>query len=541
MVGTFRQFDERALMDFSIELDPEDLWQDTLDLLEQEGLPEFILAMLRSCTPTGVDENTLHVVTPMRLVLKTVSKNSDLLEKCLSAAAFQDGMHLDLALAEKDGKAPQKTTPSSQMTPDEIARWKNATSQTPAAAPAATQPAAPQYRERRIDAQMLDESTIEGTVKEASLRKQRNPLVETIPEEDSKLTFDRFVCGDENDMAYNAALQVANGSKNYNPLFIHGKSGLGKTHLLRAIQNYIATNDPTRICVYKDASSFINDYTSAMGAHDLSVTEALKKNYEDIDVLIIDDVQKLAGKVGTITFFFDTFNVLKSNGKQIVLAADRTPAQLGMGKDAFDERVTTRLASGFPVGVQVPNYELKLRLIETFCERLCRDSQEEHVGVGCSPVSAEAWEYMAKRAGSSIRLIEGFCQRCLLAQNRAEMDGRELTFEEIDEIAKETWPTSGIVISIEDVQKAVEKFYDISHDALIGESRHKGLMEPRHVAIWLSRELCSKTLADIGDHFGGRSHATVKNSLKVVDDKKKEDKIFYDRVMRLKDSITAEA
>ncbi len=532
-------------MDFSIELDPEDLWQDTLDVLEHEGMPESILAMLRSCTPTGVEGKTLHVVTPMRLVLKTVSKNSDLLEKCLSAAAFQEGMHLDLALAEKDGHAAAKPAQAtSQMTPDEIASWKNATSgqaDAPAPAPAPQPASAPQYRERRIDAQMLDESTIEGTVQEARLRKQRNPLVETIPEEDSKLTFDRFVCGDENDMAYNAALQVANGSKNYNPLFIHGKSGLGKTHLLRAIQNYIATNDPTRICVYKDASSFINDYTSAMGAHDLSVTEALKKNYEDIDVLIIDDVQKLAGKVGTITFFFDTFNVLKSNGKQIVLAADRTPAQLGMGKDAFDERVTTRLASGFPVGVQIPNYELKLRLIETFCERLVKDSEEEHVGVGCSPVSPEAWQYMAKRAGSSIRLIEGFCQRCLLAQNRAEKDGRDLTFEEIDEIAKETWPTTGIVISIEDVQKAVEKFYDISHDALIGESRHKGLMEPRHVAIWLSRELCSKTLADIGEHFGGRSHATVKNSLKVVDDKKKEDKIFYDRVMRLKDSITAEA
>ncbi len=524
-------------MDFSIELDPEDLWQDTLDVLEQENMPESILAMLRSCTPVSVEGKVLHVVTPMRLVLKTVSKNSDLLEACLSQAAFQEGMHLDLTLAEKDAKAPAKPS-SSTMTPEEINRWKASTQ--PEAAPAPAEPAVP-YQERRLSEGMLDESTLSASFKETSLRKQRNPLVETIPEEDSKLTFERFVCGEENDMAYNAALQVANGSKSYNPLFIHGKSGLGKTHLLRAIQNYIATNDPTRVCVYKDASSFINDYTSAMGAHDLSVTEALKNNYEDIDVLIIDDVQKLAGKTGTITFFFDTFNVLRSNGKQIVLAADRTPAQLGMGKDAFDDRVTTRLAAGFPVGVQVPNYELKLRLIETFCERMCKDSEEEHVGAALAPISPEACQFMAKRAGSSIRLIEGFCQRCLMAQSRALKNGRELTFDEIEEIGKETWPTTGIVITIEDVQKAVEKFYDISHDALIGESRHKGLMEPRHVAIWLSRELCNKTLADIGDHFGGRSHATIKNSLKVVDDKKKEDKIFYDRVMRLKDSITSEA
>lgn len=186
--------------------------------------------------------------------------------------------------------------------------------------------------------------------------------------------------GDENEFAYNAALQVANGNKDsYNPLFIYGKSGLGKTHLLRAIQNYIVTNDPSRICVYRDASQFINEYVGAMREAG-SAADALRRNYEDIDVLIIDDVQGLAGKAGTITFFFNIFNTLKSNGKQVVIAADRTPAELGMGKDGFDERVTSRIGGGFTVSVQVPSYELKLRLIGTFCDRMREDSAREHVG-----------------------------------------------------------------------------------------------------------------------------------------------------------------
>lgn len=510
-------------MDFTIELDPEALWQDTMDLLAEESLPGAMLAMLESCTPTSVEGDVLHLETNMRLVLRTISKNSEVLEKCLSTAAFQP-MKLDVSFAEKDKTAGAEAKPAvtSSMTREEAASWEGA-----------TQSAAPQQHLKLVPAP-------EPANPEVVLQRRRdaNPLVEGVPEADSKLTFDRFVCGDENSFAYQAALQVANGSKKYNPLFIYGKSGLGKTHLLRAIQNYIAENDSSRICVYKDSSSFITDYTSAMGQHDLSVTEALRRNYADIDVLIIDDVQKLAGKAGTINFFFDTFNVLQSNGKQIVLAADRTPAQLGMGKDGFDERVTSRIGQGYPVPVQVPSYEMKLRLIETFCHRIREDSEREHVGMAVGVIGEDGQQHMAERAGSNIRLIEGFCQRCLMAQARAAADGSDLTNEEIDEIAKETWPTSGASVSIEEVQRAVEKFYDVSHADLVGKKRNKNIMEPRHVAVWLSRELCDKTLASIGEHFGGRTHATVKASLKIVDEARKEDKVFYDRLMRLKESIT---
>lgn len=519
-------------MDLPLESDAEALWQDTLDLLASHDLPEATLAMLRNCTPVSMGNATLRLETPMRLVLKTVSKNAPVIEECLSRAAFEP-MRLEVGFAPSSSAAATVHTPSS-MSRAEVDSW---TAETGDGRPSLDGPTA-----RRMAEDTWAEPSDEEMREAAARRRRNNPLVEDISQATSKLTFERFVRGEENDIAYQAALQVANGmNSTYNPLFIYGKSGLGKTHLLRAIQNYVARNDPSRLCVYRDSSSFITDYTEAMRHSERSAASVLRQNYADIDVLIIDDIQKMAGKAGTVGFFFDTFNELIANGKQIVLAADRTPAQLGMGKDGFDERITSRLSSGFTTPIQVPSYELKLRLIETFCERMREDALRENVAGLTGTVPPEAVSYMAERAGTNIRVIEGFCQRCLFAATAAERRGEELTRDEIESVARECWPSAGRAVSIEDVQRAVEKFYDIDHSSLVGNKRHKGLMEARHVAIWLSRELCDRTLADIGKHFGGRSHATVMHSISVVDEAKREDKTFYDRLMQLRESITGNA
>ncbi len=517
-------------MELSLESDAEALWQDTLDLLAaQAKVPESVLAMLRNCTPTSMEGGVMRLETPMRLVLKTVSKNAAVVEECLTQAAFEP-MRLEVSFAPGAAAVPRAQSPSSSMSREEVAAWTAETSRV--AAPVAPAP-------RSIVEDTWDERRADARDEELRRRRERNPLVEDISPATSKLTFERFVRGDENDIAYQAALQVANGmNSTYNPLFIYGKSGLGKTHLLRAVQNYIARNDPSRLCVYRDASTFITEYTEAMRHSERSAASVLRQNYADIDVLIIDDIQKMAGKAGTVGFFFDTFNELVSNGKQIVLAADRTPAQLGMGKDGFDERVTSRLGSGFTTPIQVPSYELKLRLIETFCERMREDAERENVPALSGTIPPEAVSYMAELAGTNIRLIEGYCQRCLFAATSAEGRGSEISREEIASLARECWPSTMRTVSIEDVQKAVEKYYDIDHASLVGNKRHKGLMEARHVAIWLSRELCDRTLADIGQHFGGRSHATVMHSISVVDEAKRDDKVFYDRLTQIRDSIT---
>ena len=516
-------------MELSFETDAEALWQDSLDLLAAKELSEAVLAMLRNCRPEGMEGGTLKLKTPMRLVVKTVAKNRALIEECVSQAAFEP-MEIDIEFEQAGG--PEHQRPSSVMTRDEADRWIAETEQRPLTT--SVTPA------RAIMEDSWDEGTSSAAqVAENRRRRERNPLVEDISPATSKLTFERFVRGDENDIAYQAALQVANGmNTTYNPLFIYGKSGLGKTHLLRAVQNYIARNDPSRLCVYRDASTFISDYTEAMRHSERSAASVLRQNYADIDVLIIDDIQKMAGKAGTVGFFFDTFNELISNGKQIVLAADRTPAQLGMGKDGFDERVTSRLGSGFTTPIQVPSYELKLRLIDTFCERMRDDALRENVPALSGAIPESARQYMAERAGTNIRVIEGFCQRCLFTATAAEKRGSQISRDEIESIAKECWPSAGKTVSIEDVQRAVEKYYDIDHSSLVGTKRHKSIMEARHVAIWLSRELCDRTLADIGKHFGGRSHATIMHSISVVDEARKADKLFYDRLTQIREAIT---
>ena len=515
-------------MELSLESDAEALWQDALDLLAARELPESLLAMLRNCEPTNLSDGTLELRTSMRLVVKNVGKIQPLVEECVSQAAFEP---TKVVVTFEQAAAAAEHPRGSSMTRDEANRWMAETEHrapVPLAMPS-----------RALMNDTWDEGAQAAREEENLRRRARNPLVEDISPTTSKLTFERFVRGEENDIAYQAALQVANGmNTTYNPLFIYGKSGLGKTHLLRAVQNYIARNDPSRLCVYRDASTFITDYTEAMRHTERSAASVLRQNYADIDVLIIDDIQKMVGKAGTIGFFFDTFNELISNGKQIVLAADRTPAQLGMGKDGFDERVTSRLGSGFTAPIQVPSYELKLRLIETFCERMRDDAANENVTGLSGVIPEQARKYMAERAGTNIRVIEGFCQRCLFAATTAERRGGEISREEIEAVAKECWPSAGRSVSIEDVQRAVEKYYDIDHSSLIGTKRHKAIMEARHVAIWLARELCDRTLADIGKHFGGRSHATVMHSISVVDEARKDDKVFYDRLMQIRESIT---
>ena len=556
-------------MELTLESDAEALWQDAMDLLTARNTPAALLAMLQNCTPTALDEGVLRVETPMRMVAKKVSKNADVIEECLEQAAFEP-VRLDVqfvpgggapaggqrpqaatpaaaAAAEQDTQAattapvptpeaaePQQEAPSrrsfmgaagSTMSREEIERWNAATGNGSTPAAPATSP----------------EDTAEAAQEQARERHKNNPLVERSAAADSKLTFDRFVIGDENELAYNAALQVANGNGGaYNPLFIYGKSGLGKTHLLRAIQNYLAANDPSRTCVYRDASQFTSEYVAAMNEKG-GAGAGLRRNYEDIDVLIIDDVQGLAGRAGTLGFFFDIFNVLKDNGKQIVIAADRTPAELGMGEKGFDERMQSRISSGLAVSVQVPSYELKLKLIEVFCGHIREDNLREHVGDPLPEIPERLYAVMADRAGSNIRMIEGFCQRCLIQAGARHRRGGELTEEDVVAIARETWPENRRSITIETVQKYVEKTYDVSHDDLVGSKRNKDLMSARHAAIWLCRELCNVTLEQIGTKFGGRSHATVKHSLLVIEKASKEDKVFYDQLMRVKDGIISES
>ena len=501
-------------MELSQESDAAILWQDVMALLSaRDDINGSTLAMIDSCNPTYMDDESFHVSTSLGFAQRKISQHASIIEECLEQASF---MPLTFVVDLVKDQRQLRTT--SEVSPEELTRLTQATSSPVIPqAPSATQMVQQRMEEQVFVDQMADEIT----------------------QTDSKLTFERFVAGEENRYALEAAKQVANGDNtSYNPLFIYGKSGLGKTHLLRAIQNYIANNDPSRRCIYRAAADFVDDYVlAATDSSSKSASSALSARYQNVDVLIIDDIQNMMTAGGTIRFFFKTFNSLMSRGKQIVLAADRAPSQLGMGDSKFDERDTSRMDSGLSVSIQVPDYELKLNLINAFYGRMRQDASDEHVDGVVGTIPEEMRRLMAERAGTNIRVIEGFVQSCLMQANRRERAGQTITRNDIMEIANQKWPTGQHIVTVDHIQRAVEKFYDVAHTDLIGSKRNKELMESRHVGIWLTRELTDNTLAEIGKKFGGRTHATVKHSIAWVDDYRKRDRIFHDRVETLRDSI----
>lgn len=489
------------------------LWDDVMALLgARDDLNRSTLAMIESCTPVSMDDESFHVSTTLGFAQRKITQQASIIEECLEQASFQ---HLSLVVdLVKDTRTIRV---SNEASPEEMR-----------ALGASSAPIVP-----------VREIAPEPEQTESERLAYVEQLADEITQTDSKLTFERFVPGEENRYALEAAKQVANGDyKSYNPLFIYGKSGLGKTHLLRAIQNYIAKNDPSRRCIYKAAADFVDEYViAATDRTSTSASSALSARYQNVDVLIIDDIQNMMTAGGTIRFFFKTFNTLVEHNKQIVLAADRSPSQLGMGESKFDERDTSRMDSGLSVSIQVPDYELKLNLINTFYERMRQDALDEHIDGVVGTIPEEMRRLMAERAGTNIRVIEGFVQSCLMQANRRERTGQSITRTDIIDVANQKWPTGQRIVTIDHIQRSVEKYYDVAHADLIGSKRNKELMEARHVGIWLTRALTDNTLAEIGKKFGGRTHATVKHSIAWVDSYKKRDRNFHDRVETLRDSI----
>lgn len=489
-------------MDFSTFDEAEALWNDVIDLLRGRGVPASKLAMIEGCEPVSFNGQTL-TVSASRFVKLQLEKDAKLIEECLQEIAFQP-ISLSVQVGGTAAQAPKAHATVSEQ--ESV------------------------VRKEKVE-----------PVREPHAPKVDNPLYEAVTDADSKLTFERFVRGEENLIAYEAAMQVAEGiNKNYNPLFIYGRSGVGKTHLLKAIQNYVAKNEPWRLCVYRVAADFIKDYTSALQDKSKGHMEELEEAYRDVDILIIDDVQHLRGAASTITFFFNTFNYLREHGKQIVIAADESPMALGMGEKGFDERITSRFDSGFSCPIQVPDYELKRNLIASFYQQMKEDAENEHLGGYTGTISEENLDVMAERSGSNIRVIRSLCQSCLLEASKKEEKGSSLTKEDIVKIASRKFANMQRIITIEQVQRAVENEYQISHDDLVGSKRAKEIMEPRHVAIWLTRELTDNTLETIGRRFGGRTHATVKNSIRWIDESMRQSRLFYDRINHLKDEILEE-
>ena len=316
----------------------------------------------------------------------------------------------------------------------------------------------------------------------------------------SPLTFENFVIGNSNQMAYKMALSVAEApgkKKGLNPLFIYGRSGLGKTHLLRAIQNHIQITFPQLNVIYVDSSEFLDEYTEASAAHDKNKRSfsTFKSRYEEADVLLIDDVQFFQGKKGTLDNMFQIFNKLTNRGKQVVLSADRAPKNIDI-----DERYRSRFQSGGTYDIQPPEIETKLGIIKSYIDEYKASDPEVHF-----TISPEVQSYIAENSSSNIRELKGAVTVVITSL----INDPHTTMEEIRQLLQNHFSGGMVKLSIADVQAAVEQFYQVKHADLIGKKRSQDIAYPRQICIYLCREVLDDVpFKQIGEAFG-RDHSTA--------------------------------
>ncbi len=328
-------------------------------------------------------------------------------------------------------------------------------------------------------------------------------------------TFERFVIGPGNRLAHGAALAVAEApSEAYNPLFLHGPPGLGKTHLLAAIANYLRDNAPGLSVRYTTAESFTNEFVAALKS---SGNEAFKARYRDIDVLLIDDVQFLEGKPATEEEFFHTFNALYESGSQLVLSADRIPSELS----TLASRLRDRFEWGLTVAVEPPNLATRLTVLRRLVEE-----------AGVEIADANALVELANRIEANVRQLHGALTRVLA---HASLMARPLSSELIAEVIPGGSPPKRT--SVEEIQQRVAERFGIARAELVGSSRAATPLRARQVAIFLTRELTDLSLPQIGRLYGGRDHTTVLNSLRRVEASLDEDPDLAEKVRELRGAI----
>ena len=341
-------------------------------------------------------------------------------------------------------------------------------------------------------------------------------------------TFDTFIVGNSNKFAHAAALSVAeNPGKMYNPLFIYGSSGLGKTHLMHAIGNYIVQNSNKKV-LYVTCEQFRDDFIGISrrmeeNGNNFDYVDYFKNKYRNIDVLMIDDIQFLGGATSTQQEFFHTFNTLYSDNKQIVITSDRSPDDLKL----LEDRLRTRFCWGLTVDIYPPDFELRINILK----------KKIAGGAINQEIPDNVIEYIASNMGSDVRQLEGSINR-LLAYSTI-MGGSKIDLDLAIEALKD-YTNTGISEknNIRKIQKAVAEYFQISVDDMKSKKRSANLAFPRQVAMYLCRQLTDESFPKIGTEFGGKDHSTVMHSCDKIEAEMKVNKELVKTIENIKKTIT---
>jgi chromosomal replication initiator protein len=330
----------------------------------------------------------------------------------------------------------------------------------------------------------------------------------------AKYTFDSFVIGSSNRFAHAAALAVAEApSQAYNPLFIYGHTGLGKTHLLQAIGHYVGEQLRDLSVCYVTSERFMNDFINSL--RDKRI-EGFKQRYRTFDVLLIDDIQFLEHKERIQEEFFHTFNTLYEAGRQIVISSDRPPRQIA----TLEQRLRSRFEWGLMTDIQPPDLETRIAIL-----------QKKARTDGIHVADADLMTFVAGRVSTNIRELEGALTRVVAFSS---LTGRPMTVELAQDVLRDVFPQGEPAqVSIELIQDEVSERFGLSKEELIGDKRSQNIVYPRQVAMYLSRELTDSSLPKIGRHFGGRDHTTVIHATSKIARLIREDRSVYNLVQEL--------
>jgi chromosomal replication initiator protein len=455
-----------------------EFWQTCVSRLEQELPPQQISAWIRPLVPLAFDEAqaVLRISAPNRFKLDWVRKNFAHQIESLAAEWYQRPVQVMFELPAGTGTPRMPVAPRAPMPAANAASVAAAPATDAVASAAVPSPAA-------VAAAVNADA--------ANVIYERSRL-------NTDLTFDNFVTGKANQLARAAALQVAeNPGISYNPLFLYGGVGLGKTHLIHAIGNaMVAAGTGVRVR-YVHADQYVSDVVKA---YQRKAFDDFKRYYHSLDLLLIDDIQFFSGKNRTQEEFFYAFEAMVAQRKQIIITSDTYPKELA----GIDSRLISRFDSGLTVAIEPPELEMRVAI-------LLRKAESEGV-----PMPEEVAFFIAKHLRSNVRELEGALRKVLAY---ARFHGRDVvTVDVCKDALKDLLSVSNGQITVENIQKTVADFYKIKVADMYSKRRPANIALPRQVAMYLAKELTQKSLPEIGDLFGGRDHTTVLHAVRKISD-----------------------
>ncbi|MBT6482333.1 MAG: chromosomal replication initiator protein DnaA [Gammaproteobacteria bacterium] len=454
------------------------IWQECIDCLRAELPSQQFNTWIRPLH-VELDSSVLRILAPNRFILDWVK--GKFLPRIEEIVAESNDAALEIRLEVFSGDPAERVAAGQAAVKDNLARAVQAQASNTQAQPSPKPPI--QFKTSSAEAERRKvDIVIEGKLRHRGALNVEN-------------TFDNFVEGKSNQLARAAAMQVAeNPGYAYNPLFIYGGVGLGKTHLMHAIGNYLVAKKPNAKVVYLHSETFVATMVTAL---QLNAINEFKRFYRSVDALLIDDIQFFAGKERSQEEFFHTFNALLEGGQQIILTCDRYHKEI----NGLEERLKSRFGWGLTVAVEPPELETRAAILMNKAA-LCNVELPNDVAM-----------FIAQRLRSNVRELEGALKRVIAHSN---FTGQKIDLDLIKEALRDLFALQDKLVTIDNIQRSVADYYKIKMADMLSKRRNRSVARPRQVAMSLSKELTNHSLPEIGDAFGGRDHTTVMHACKQV-------------------------